>query len=465
MLKAVILREIQNHLFNLRFQIGILVVVSAFAIGTISSLKGQEHRMLQYTDFESQFRENMREQAESNVGRLAVDKRIYLMKPRQNSFIADCKETYLPNVIEFSAWEVSTFMNKRGSANPFLNKFQEMNWTFIVTVIMGFLVLLFTFDSVSGEKEAGTLSLTLSNPLSRGTVLFGKWVATVLTTMIMLVLGILISMLVVTISGQTVLTAGLILEIVGFILFAFIFFLNMAAIGLLASVMTRSANVSLLICLSAWLLFAVIIPNSATFAAKRFFSIVSSQAVDERVDQAYDDLNNNAPEGSWSYRGSDPFYPRHELRADLMMKRMEARQRILKPHIQEMFRQFERTRMATVASPICLFEYLSESAVGGGYTRFRKTWDDMHLYQARLLQYFKDLDAADDDSPHWYNPVEDISTTRKPVPFSSVPLFQETAPDISNRIDAALIYVLVCVLYTVILFALSFVVFIRYDVR
>ena len=99
MLGTIILREIQNHIFNLRFQIGILVVVSTFAIGTVSSLKSQRNQILQYIEFETQFRREMQEQAESNVGRLAVDKRIYLMQPRQNSFIADCKEKYLPKIL------------------------------------------------------------------------------------------------------------------------------------------------------------------------------------------------------------------------------------------------------------------------------------------------------------------------------------------------------------------------------
>ncbi len=465
MLVTIIRREIQNHLFNLRFQIGILVVLSAFVIGTISSLRSQVNQTQRYTDFQTQFLKEMQEQAEQNVSRLAVEKRTYFMQPRQNSFIADCKEKYLPNAIEFSAWEVSSFMNKSGSANPFISKFREMNWTFIVTVIMGFLVLLFTFDSISGEKEAKTLSLTLSNPFSRGTLLFGKWIAAVLTTMIMLLLGILISLVIIIITAQAQITTGLILEIMGFIIFALFFFMSMSSFGLLTSVLTGNSNISLLISLSFWLFFAVIIPNSATFAAKRLFSIVPSEAIEKRISQEYEDLNKNAPEGSWSYRSGDPFYPRHKLRAALMMKRLQARRRILDPHYQEMFHQFEKTRLLTVISPVCLFEYLSESAVGGGYARFRKTWDDMHIYQAQFLQFFKDLDAADEHSPHWFNPTEYISTTQKPVEFSQVPVFREQSMKMAGRMSAALEYLLINVFYAVIIFVLSFFIFIKYDVR
>ena len=89
----------------------------------------------------------------------------------------------------------------------------------------------------------------------------------------------------------------------------------------------------------------------------------------------------------------------------------------------------------------------------------------MHNFQPLFLQFFKDLDAKDPDSPHWYNPTEDLSTTRKPVNFGEVPLYKEKVISIDERIMQASIYLLVMVLYTVVIFFVTFLLFLRYDVR
>lgn len=407
----------------------------------------------------------MQQQAEKNLTRLAVDKRTYQLSPRETAFIDDCKEKYLPNGFIFSAWNVFSFENTSGSANPFLGMFKEMTWTFIVTIIMGFLVLLFTFDSISGEKESGTLSLALSNSFSRGTLLFSKWAAAIVTMMIMLIIGVIVSLLIVIISGQVQFTTQLLVEVTGFVIFGLFFLASMAAFGLLTSVLTHNSNISLLISLSIWLLFSVIIPNSTTFAAKRLFSIDHEEVIQERIEQIFDDLDKNAPEGSWYYNGTNLFQPEHELRAALQMKRFSAQKQIRDAYHNDMFHQFNRTRLLSVISPICSFEYLTESAIGGGYARFKKVWEDLHVYQSQFLQFFKDRDMADEESPHWYNPFEDCSTSRKPVNFSEVPQFSEQLMSLGERLASSVKYVLMNILYCGGVFFISFVIFVRYDVR
>ncbi len=161
----------------------------------------------------------------------------------------------------------------------------------------------------------------------------------------------------------------------------------------------------------------------------------------------------------------NPFLPQHKLRANLQMKRLQAEKGLRDAYYREMFRQFERTRLVTTLSPVSLFEYLTEAVTGGGYLRFRKTWDDMHIYQAQFLNFFKTLDAADKDNPHWYNPFEDISTTRKPVAFEKVPQFEERPMSAADRVAPALKYLVINVFATCAVFFLTYLLFVRYDVR
>ncbi|HYA41870.1 MAG TPA: ABC transporter permease subunit, partial [Syntrophobacteraceae bacterium] len=362
-------------------------------------------------------------------------------------------------------WNVFGFENKGGSTNPFLVMFDELNWAFIVALIASFIALIFTFDAVSGEKETKTLALTLSSPFSRGTLLAGKFASAVITVLSLIVPGMILSTLIILLSGRVILTATFALEVAGFVVVTILMVGIMAAFGLLSSVLTRNSNVSLLIALSFWLVFVVAIPNSSLFIAKSISPIEHAEAVQNKVDRAFEDLDKNAPKGSWMMNGSNPFQPQHRLRADLQTKRSTVEKQIRDAYYSAMFRQFDRTRLVTIISPVSLFEYLSEAVVGGGYLRFRKAWDDMHVYQGQFLNFFLAFDAADKDSPHWYNPNEDVSTTRKPVAFEKMPQFMEKPMSFVERVASVLRYLIIGVFYACAVFLLTYVLFVRYDVR
>jgi len=465
MFKVILKREIQNNLYSLRFQISFLAVLVIFIVGTLSFLKGYETNLERYSDYQSKYIEQIQDDAKTNATRLAVNKKTYLFQPRGNAFISDCKEKYFPNTIVFSAWNVFSFQSKSGSTNPFLAQFQELNWSFIVSIILSFVVLLLTFDSISGEKELGTLSLTLANAFSKGILLLGKYISAVVTAMLITLIGIILSVLIIFFSNQVAFSSVFVLELLGFIIILFLLVAAMASFGILSSVLVRNSNISLLIALTFWLFFAVIIPNSTTLFAQKIYSIEHEETVHRKIMRAYEDLNKNAPDGSWSMNSSNPFTPEHELRANLMQKRMDVEKRIRDAFYQDMFHQFERTRFLTVISPISLFEYMVESVISGGYPRFKKIWDDMHIYQNQLLSLFKDADARDPNSPHWYNPLEDVSTTKKPVAFETIPLFKEKIMSFSDRMTSVVKYLMVMVIYILIVFILSFILFLKYDVR
>ena len=140
--------------------------------------------MQEYLKCKVEFRNKLKETAESNFSELATNKWALILQPRENSFISDGKEKYLPNQFEYSAYNVFGFEIGHGGVNPFLSTFQELNWSFIVSVILSFVVLLFTFDTISGEKETGALALILSNSIPRATVLLSKYIIVIINTLI-----------------------------------------------------------------------------------------------------------------------------------------------------------------------------------------------------------------------------------------------------------------------------------------
>ena len=468
MLLSIIMKNIRQHVLGFRFHLALLLTVLVFGFGSAAFVKNHRDDLQQYNRTEVNFMDNLRRQAESNISQLATGGwggYTIGMRPRDTDFITGAYERYIPGQFNYSAYNVYGFSIRGGAANPYLPPVEDLDWGFITAVIVSFLVLLLSFDAVSGEKESKTLALTLANNVSRATVLLGTLISTIMVAMIVLFIGMSVGLIIVMVSGMVQVTPTLFGAIAGFLGVSAVFIACMAAFGLFTSVATKSSRVSLLIALAGWLLFVAAIPNTALFAANTLFPIQRPEAVDEKVSRAKDDINNNAPEGSWSSSSGNPFLPQHELRAANQTNLMNAEKRIRDDFYLSMFRQFDRVRLITALSPLSLYDRLTEAIAGGGYVRFTNAWNDLHAFQAQFLAWFKAKDAQDSNSPHWYNPYEDYSTSKKPVAFSEVPIFRETSLTAGERFHAAAIPLALLGLYVIGLFAITFVLFVRYDVR
>jgi ABC-type transport system involved in multi-copper enzyme maturation permease subunit len=465
MFGTIVRNELQNNLFSFRFHIAFALVAAMFVVGTITFLKKHQSAMQEYSKYQNELTARQMKTVQSNLSQFAVTQWPFTLKPRLDSFVSDCKETYLPNRFSYSAYNVFGFEAGQAAANPFLGGFHDINWSFITSVVLSFVVLLLTFDTVSGQRESNTLALVLANPIPRATVLCAKYVTALLTTMLIVITGVILSVLVVLLSGRIDLPASSFAEIAGFLLLVLLFISCIAAFGILSSVLVRSSNVSLLIALAIWLLFVVVIPNSAVFWANKAFAIEHADAVNERINAARAEINRNAPQGSWSSDGGFPFLPEHQLRAALQMKLMNSEMGTRNAYYRDMFVQLGRSRFLTSISPVALFEYMTEAVVAGGYLRFAHTWHDLHEYQRQFLEFFKRIDAADPNSPHWYNPYEDLSTTKKPASFAELPVFSEKPISFAERLSFLRNYLVLTIGYTAIILSLAFLLFSRYDVR
>jgi ABC-type transport system involved in multi-copper enzyme maturation permease subunit len=464
MFRNLILKEIQLNLKNLRFQVAFVIVLFVFITGSLFNVKETRQKQEMYSKYQTQWFEEMRKQAEENITFLATRTRNYLLRPRDNSFISDCKERFIPNTITYNAFNVYGFENKQTISNPLLNRFEEINWSFIVIFVISILALLLTFDAISGERETHTLALCCANQVSRAQILFSKWLSVVLLISITLLTGIFISLIIQGIAKVIVISSALIAESCLFLLLSMLLTALMSCLGLLCSVMASSSNVSLLYALTFWLLFALVIPNTSVLWAAKLFPVENAYNIEQQRVQKRQQIDASYPAGKWSSSGN-PFMPEHKIRAAMQMDFMLSDKQINDSYYQAMFNQYESSRNITGISPLLLFGYGMETITGGGYLRFQHNWDALHIYQQQFLDFFKNFDTKDKDSPHWYNPYEVYSTTRKPVKFEEVPVYTEVTPPLKDRIAKMASYGGLLLIYTFFVFIATFIRFIRSDVR
>lgn len=464
MFVTLLLKEIQHYILSLRFQVSFAMVMVTFVIGTLTFIPAFRQADENHLRLVSEEKATM-ERAAENATMVAVSNQVFVLAPKSNAIISDCSGQHLPNKITYSAYNVFNFKVSHNNLNPLMKTGRELNWAFVVSVVLSFVTLLFAYDSISGEKEDRTISLMFSNAVPRGLVLLSKLAGIVGVVMVMVLAGITASILILVLAAVVPLTASFFAEVFAFMLITALLVTLMAVCGLLASVLSRTSNVSLLISLCFWLFFVVVVPNTAVFWANTLFPIPHADEVQQAIRQGRKTLSDNAPQGSWSSNFGNPKWDRHQLRANLQTKIMLDEKLHRDAYYLQMFNQFEKTRQLTLFSPVAQFDYMNEAVLGGGYLRFRKNWDDLHTFQASFLKWFKDLDEKDSESPHWYNPFENLSTTRQKVTVAQIPKYMEQQASWNERFSAIALYLSVMLVYSALLFGVVLYRFQRYDVR
>ncbi len=338
----------------------------------------------------------------------------------------------------------------------------KIDWVFI-GVLMSFFAILFTFDAVAGEKTRGTLSLIMSNTVSRGQVLLGKYLGAFLTLMIPLVIGILMNLLVILISGNIPFASSEWLRILGMIgLFAlhisvFIF------LGLFFSSRVSNAITSLVWLLLTWVCLAFVFPSLLGTFVGNLNPISSVDEVSMRREAQLKQLGNEydpsgRSESKLKKAASVENSEATRLWATYFTKEIETKTRFNDGQIDQQFGQVQLARDITQISPIAIFQYAMEGLANTGIVGYMNFVKQARRYRETFIDFIKTEDQSDPESLHIYPVKEGLS--QKPVSPDAVPVFTE---QISYR--SVLSQVGLLVLFNLLFFTIAQVSFLMSEVK
>ncbi len=155
------------------------------------------------------------------------------------------------------------------TSEPILGLFPPLDVGMIVQVVLSLFVLLFTYDAVCGEKEAGTLRLVASLPIARHRLLLGKLIGTLIPTLaafglpILLGFSILLLLPGIEVDRMDPLRLGLILATFGAYLTVF------ACAGIFISSLVHRSTTSFVVLLVLWAGFVAILPRLSLVTGDR----------------------------------------------------------------------------------------------------------------------------------------------------------------------------------------------------
>jgi len=168
----------------------------------------------------------------------------------------------------------------------------HMDWTFIIKIVFSLFAIIFTFDAICWEREQGTLTLMCANPISRSSVLLGKYLGAVGTLLMPLMVGVIINLLVIVAAGGILGSVSLQAEHwlrIGLLTLASMMNISLfALLGLLVSAAAQRSSSSLLILLAFWVALVIVLPNLAGIVSEHTSETESEYQLSRRRRQIWE---------------------------------------------------------------------------------------------------------------------------------------------------------------------------------
>ena len=202
-------KEFLSNLLNFRFVAGFIL---CFLLATLSAwivTADYAERIADYSDAVKKHKEQLENAKVYSEVQVTLDKR-----PEPLGLFCVGVEKQPCNTVTISHGEApNSSTSAEQQSNPLLAGFHSLDLSLIVQVVFSLLALLFVYDSISGEKEHGTLSLILANAVPRHQVLLGKYLGIFLSLFVPILASMLAVIAIIILSPSVDFSCALNMQI------------------------------------------------------------------------------------------------------------------------------------------------------------------------------------------------------------------------------------------------------------
>ena len=499
MLTTLIRRELLDNLMTFRFVVVFIIMLLLVVANTSVLIKDYDRRLVSSNSAV----EANHNQLRSTYSNTAWD---VVRPPNLLSIFNAGLDKRLSNEIHVSYYNVPTLWDGtvHGSTNPFLQLFSSIDIVFIFEVVLSLMSLIFAYDALAGERERGTLRLVLTHPVSRGKIIFAKYMSAMLCLLIPLLMSFLLVVILLMTSPIVSLNIDDFLRIGGIVLSSIAYLSVFYLIGMLISVITRRTSTALMLALFVWAFLVLIYPNvilvtitPAQPSQERLASAFNQiEQIWEEFDRERKDFLANDPipgeEPHFGMQGGSGFYEkwfkvkstlRYTYLTGSYVNRIDDEFEPQVPHVQNYYRFMipstidaaERTwlvrkqalesvyirpaivdRIFLKFSPVGMYDAATQAWAGTDLFGLRDFYEATRNYRRTLLDYLYDKNAFGDR--RWF------SADKGSVDWNSLPQFSFQRSEVHINAKRALPDLLLLLMLNVILFLVIFLVFQRSEV-
>ncbi len=177
-----------------------------------------------------------------------------------------------PYYFKVSTGSKQSFLNSDEIENPAHLLAGRFDLAFVILFLYPLVILAFSYNIVSGEKEAGTLALTLSQPVSLRTLVLAK---VALRSLFVVALAVLLSIAGVLVGGADLSAEGSGLRLLFWIGITAAYGAFWFALAIAVNAAGRGSATNAIALAGLWLLFLVVIPSALNATVKSSYPVPS----------------------------------------------------------------------------------------------------------------------------------------------------------------------------------------------
>ena len=495
MLWTIVRREITANILSFRFLMGLLIYFSLIVTNLFVLTRGYEDRLQSY---QTAIREN-----EDEINQVKIYSEFGQTrglkcnrKPQLLSIFNEGMDKRKGNTVTIAHGNVPAVAEQYGSDNPYLNIFSSIDFTVICQVVMSLLALLFSYDAISREKEAGTLRLTLSCAIPKPMLLLGKYIAGMVSISLPLVASFVAGLLVIQSSTYVSFSGSdwirILLIFLVSLLYVSLFFL----IGLFLSTRTHRSSITLMFAMCIWVIFVLIVPNLTVLLVEHASPIQSEEPYKTQADELWGEFGGKAGdylgkrgvdlpwepadpgglgvlESRTAYGSGETVSLRHfrnedgvpfvqgyygfkeNLRAQYADKVWQIRKAYLdeNPNRQSLL-ALNISRISPTTVYYNAVAILAETDLGS----FWRFMEQARQYRREWVEYLRDEKIF--SSRRWFTGKD----FQEPLDLRGMPRFKERGEGISSSLQRALSDIMILAVLNILFFMGAFISFLRYDI-
>ena len=386
------------------------------------------------------------------------------------------------------------------AANHYLSIFSIFDASLIFRIVISVLALLVAYDTISGERERGTLKLMLSGTAARYQVLLGKLTAGLMVLVVPVVIAFVLG-LVILLCFPMVNLAGSDWIRIGFMFItSLVFIATMYNLGLLFSCLARRSAISLVLALFLWIIFVVVIPNGSVYLATQIIPVEPEDKINEQIaslrreaqrESAREeqrsgrsrmsgkDVRSDVSGGGFGHgyvrSGTETFIHNkqidYSIGVPIQIKYADKYAEVEDGYLRGLFEQTHLADNISRTSPISLYENVMSALAGTDMAGVRQFIDAVKVHRKDTIEYmrsrtdnFSSLSFFTPYTKKEMGPQRPTTDDAPPLDLRDLPRFTYKA-DIAASLHRVIPDLAFLILGSLLFIAMAFVAFLRYDVR
>ena len=289
MLMTLIQKEIMHHILSVRFAALLLMCLLLVPLTLSTNYRNYRQNLVDYQEAaklanieETTMNPGMPLDPEQEVSKL-------VLKPTVLSVFANGLADALPSYLGMTRNGITQGAPALSSSLSYL--LGHLDFLFIVGTVFSLLALLFTFDAVAGEREAGTLRITLANSLPRDLFLWSKLIGGYVVFIVPFLVSLLFGLLILVWQGFPLGEPEIFPRVLGLSIISLLYIGVFFAIGTVISTYLDNSKTALIVAFTVWVFAVLITPRVGFLAAKFIAPTQTSQSVYMEKTAMRDDFN------------------------------------------------------------------------------------------------------------------------------------------------------------------------------